>query len=87
MEKLFIVCTFDFSFQSYKDTIEQWLKEEGDEVKLDYDLVKINGNKSHPFNTVSNLEDFQKIFDTERAIEWDKANNCKDIIDKLELVE
>ena len=42
---------------------------------------------SHSFFIFSSLEDFFKMLDTERAREWDKANNCKDIVYKLELVE
>ena len=87
MEKLFIVCTFGCSFQYYKETFKQWVKGQGDGVVMDYDLVKINDHKSHSFYTVSSLEDFAKMLDTERAREWDKANNCKDIVYKLELVE
>ena len=41
MEKLFILCTFDCSFQYYKETIEQWVKEQRDGIVLEYDLVKI----------------------------------------------
>ena len=87
MEKLFIICTFDCSFQYYEETIDQWVKEQGDGIVLDYDLVKINDHKSHSFYTVSSLEEFEKMLDTEWAREWDKANNCKDIVCKLEIVE
>ena len=31
--------------------------------------------------------EFVKMLDTEWAREWDKANNCRDIVYKLELVE
>ena len=40
MEKLFIVCTFDCSFQYYKETVEQWVKKQGDGIVIDYELVK-----------------------------------------------
>ena len=86
MEKLFIICTFDGSFQYYEETIDQWVKEQGDGIVLDYDLVKINDHKSHSFYTVSSLEEFAKMLDIERAREWDKANNSKYIVYKLEVV-
>ena len=63
------------------------VKEQGDGIVIDYDLVKINDHKSHSFYTVSSLEEFVKMLDTEWAREWDKANNCKDIVYKLELIE
>ena len=87
MEKLFIVCTFDCSFQYYEKAIEQWVKDQGDGIVIDFELVKINDHKSHSFYTVSNLEEFSKMLDTEWARGSDKANNCKDIVYKLELVE
>ena len=83
MEKLFIICTFDCSFKYYEETFGDWVKEQGGVIVLDYDLVKINDHKFHPFYTVSSLEDFIKMLDRERAREWDKANKCKDIIYEL----
>ena len=87
MEKLFIICTFYCSFQYYEETVEQWVKEQGDGIVLDYDLVKINDHKSHSFYTVSSLEEFVKMINREWARELDKANNCKDIVYKLEIVK
>ena len=66
-------------------SIEQWVKEQEDGIDIDYDLVK-NNHKSHSFYTVASLEEVAKLFDTEWAREWDKANNCKDIFCKLEQV-
>ena len=86
MQKLFIVCTFDCSFQYYEETIDQWVKEQGDGTFIDYDLVKVNDYKSQYFYSVSSLEEFAKMLDTNWAKECDKANNCKDIVYKLELV-
>ena len=74
-------------FNIIEETVEQWVKEQGDGIVIDYELVKINDQKSHSFYTVSSLEEFAKMLNTEWAKEWDKANNCKDIVYKLEIVE
>ena len=87
MEKLFIICTFDCSFHYYKETVKQWVKEKGEGIVIDYELIKINDHKSHSFYTVSSLREFLNMLDTEWAREWDKANNCRDIIYKIQLVE
>ena len=87
MEKLFIVCTFNCSFEYYEKTIQRWVKEQEERIVIDYELVKINDHKSHSFYTVSSLEEFSEMLNTEWAREWDKANNCKDIVYKLELVK
>ena len=31
MEKLFIICTFDYSFKYYEKTVDLWVKEQGDD--------------------------------------------------------
>ena len=62
-------------------------KEQGEGIFIDYELIKINDHKSHSFYTVSSLEEFLIMFDTEWSREWNKANNCKDIIYKMQLVE
>ena len=87
MEKLFIICTSDCSFQYYEKTIQQWVKEQGEGIVIDYELVKIDDHKSHSFYTVSSLEEFSEMLNTEWAREWDKANNCKDRVYKIELVK
>ena len=47
IENLFIFCTFDCSFQYHKESHKHWVKEHGDVMVVDYDLVKINDHKSH----------------------------------------
>ena len=58
------MCTFDCSLQYYKETIEQLVKEQGDGIVIDYDLVKINDHKYHSFYKFSSLEEFVKMLDT-----------------------
>ena len=87
IEKLFIICTFDCSFQYYEQTVRQWVKEQGEGIVIDYELVKINDNKCHFFYTVSNMEDFSRMLNTEWARGWDNANNCRDVVYKLQLIE
>ena len=41
MEKLFIICTFDCSFQYYEQTVKQWVKEQGEGIVINYELVKL----------------------------------------------
>tara|TARA_B100000212_G_scaffold278422_1_gene218068 strand:+ start:221 stop:322 length:102 start_codon:yes stop_codon:yes gene_type:complete len=33
------------------------------------------------------MEDFSGMLNTEWAREWDKTNNCRDIVYKLQLIE
>ena len=86
MEKLFVVCTFDCSFQYYEETVNQWVKEQGGGIAIGYELVKINDYKSHYFYTVSSLDKFSGLLGNDWAMELDKINNCIDMAYKLELV-
>tara|TARA_B100001989_G_C24395931_1_gene391683 strand:- start:236 stop:544 length:309 start_codon:yes stop_codon:yes gene_type:complete len=86
MENLFIICNFERSFQHYEEIVKQLVKDQGDGIIIDYNCVKINDHNSHSSYTVSSLEEFAKMLNTEWTREWDKANNCKDIVYKLELV-
>ena len=89
MEKLFIVCTFDCSFQYYEETVRQWVKEQGEGIVIDYELVKINNHKSHSFYTVSSLEEFSGMLDSEsvsythlRAHETGRNLVCRLLLEK-----
>ena len=62
--KLFTICTFDCSFQYNGKTVWQWMKVQGKDNVIDYELVKINDNNSHSFYTVSNMEDFSGTMNT-----------------------
>ena len=87
MEKLFIISNFDCSFQYYKETVKRWIKEQGDAIVKDFEIIKINDHKSHSFYTVSSSEEFLMILDSDWAKEWDRDNNCNVNIYKLQLVK
>ena len=61
-----------------------FVKEYGDGVVIDYDFNKINNQKSYSFYNVTSLEAFAKNLDNPFAREWGKANNCKDIVYRIE---
>ena len=47
-------------------------------------ILKGFDHNSHSFYNVTSIEAFAKILDNPFAREWDKANNCKDIVYRLE---
>ena len=79
--------SFDCSFQYFKETFKHWVKDKGEGIVIDYELIKINDHKIHLFYAVSSLEEFLIMLDTEWVREWDKAYDCKNIIYKMQLVE
>ena len=64
-------------FSILRGDIQRWVKEQGEGIVFDYELVKINDNKSHSSYAVSSLDEFAKMLDIEWAREWDKANKVK----------
>ena len=77
---------FDCSFEYYEETIEKFVNEYADVVVIDYDLNKTNDHKSHSFYNVISLKAFAEILYTPFARQWDKENNAKDVVYKLELI-
>ena len=52
----------------------------------DYEFVKVNDHKSHLLINCTNLEKLGAEMESPFAKEWDKKNNCKDVVYSIELV-
>jgi len=55
--------------------------------KTIYEFVKVNDQKSHLLMNVLNMDALCTEMTSDKAREWDKANNCEDIVYRIELVE
>ena len=53
----------------------------------DYEFVKVGKQKAHTFMNVTDWDRFGVCFESEEAKEFDKRNNFKDTVYKIELVE
>ena len=83
-----IVSTFSCTFDSFKNdftilSLEDLCKEFVDA----YEFVKVDEHKSHLLMNVLDMEKLGAAMTCDFAIEWDKRNNCQDIVDKIELSE
>ena len=74
-----IVSTFDCSFENYEKFVVNFHKKEGHEYVEEYELIKVNENKSHLILQVKDLEQFAAATSTSDMKEGDKENGYKDI--------
>ena len=59
----------------------------GKEAVSNYEFVKVNDHKSHLLMYVLNMDALCTEMTSNKAKEWDKANNCEDTVYGIELIE
>ena len=68
-------------FQDNEDTFQKRVKEKGEGIVIDYELVKINDHKSNSFSTVSSLGELERC-----QIQNGLGNEIKLIIGKIHFI-
>ena len=86
MNTLFI-STFSCTFDSFKKDVTGFIADMGKDVVSDYEFVKVSDHKSHLLMNVLDMDELCKKMTSDECTEWDKANNCKDTVYGIELVE
>ena len=82
-----IISTFSCTFDSFKKDVTGFITGMGKEVVSDYDFVKVDEHKSHLLMNVLDMDALCTEMTSDKAKEWDKANNCKDTVYGIELVD
>ena len=82
-----IISTFSCPFDSFKKDVTGFITDMGKEVVSDYEFVKVDEHKSHLLMNVLDMDELCKKMASDECTEWDKANNCKDTVYGIELVE
>ena len=82
-----IISTFSCTFDSFKEDVTGFITDMGKEVVSDYEFVKVNEHKSHLLMNVLDIDALYTEMTSDKANEWDKANNCQDTVYGIELVE
>ena len=82
-----IISTFSCSFEDFKRDVTGFIADMGKEVVSNYEFVKVNDHKSHLLMNVLNMDALCTEMTSDKAKEWDKANNCEDTVYGIELVE
>ena len=74
-----IVSTFGCSFEYFEKFVANFLFKEGHKYVEEYELIKVNENKSHLILEIKDLEGFEAATNIPDMKEWDKENGYKDI--------
>ena len=82
-----IISTFSCSFEDFERDVTGFIVDMGKEVVSNYEFVKVNDHKSHLLMNVLNMDALCTEMTSDKAKEWDKANNCEDTVYGIELVE
>ena len=82
-----IISTFSCSFEDCERDVTGFIADMGKEVVSNYEFVKVNDHKSHLLMNVLNMDALCTEMTSDKAKEWDKANNCEDTVYGIELVE
>ena len=82
-----IISTFSCNFKEFKNEVKGSITDMGKKVVSNYKFVKINKHKSHLFMNVLDMDALSAEMNSDKAKNWDKANECEDTIYKIELVE
>ena len=82
-----IISTFSCSFEDFERDVTGFIVDMGKEVVSNYEFVKVNEHKSHLLMNVLNMDALCTEMTSDKAKEWDKANNCEDTVYRIELVE
>ncbi len=82
-----IISTFSCTFDSFKKDVTGFITDMGKEVVSDYEFVKVDEHKSHLLMNVLNMDALCTKMASDECTEWDKANNCKDTVYEIELVD
>ena len=73
-----IVEDFRKMVKSYEEETKKFISE--------YEIAEINEHKTSMFMNVTDMEALQKLMTSTKMKEWDKANNCLDVVYSLEKV-
>ena len=82
-----IISTFSFSFDDFERDVTVFISDMGKEIVSDYEFVKVSDHKSHLLMNVLDMDSLCTEMTSDKAKEWDKANNCQDTVYGIELVE
>ena len=80
-----IVSTFSCTFEDFEAMVKE-SEEAVSEFISEYELVKVNDHKSIFMCNCSDMEAFEAMMSSPEMKEWDKENNCVDIVYSLEKI-
>ena len=80
-----IVSTFSCTFDDFSALVKE-SEEDFREFITEYEVVKVNEHKSIMMCNCTDMEAFEAMMSSPEMKEWDKENNCVDIVYSLEKI-
>ena len=87
MPNILVVSTFDCPFSDFQAMVKKVDKEQGYVFCSNLEIVKVNENKAIILMNCSDLEKFGAMLEQPELKQWDKDNNCFDVVYNLKLIE
>ena len=85
--KTLIISTFSCTFEAFKNDVSTlFLEDMCKDFVTDYEFVKVNDHKSHLLMNCTDLKKLGAVMEDPFVTEWDKKNNCKDIVYSIEII-
>ena len=82
---LCIVSTYSCTFDDFSALVKE-SEEDFREFITEYEVVKVNDQKTILMRHCSHMEAFEGMMTSPEMKEWDKENNCVDIVYSLEKI-
>ena len=80
-----IVSTYSCTFDDFSALVKE-SEETFREFITEYEVVKVNDHKSIMMCHCTDMESFEGMMTSPEMKEWDKENNCVDIVYSLEKI-
>ena len=80
-----IVSTYSCTFEDFSAIVEEY-EEAFKEFITEYELVKVNDHKSIMMCHCTDMEAMGEMMSSPEMKQWDKENNCVDIVYSLEKI-
>ena len=80
-----IVSTYSCTFEDFTAVVDEY-EESFKEFITEFELVKVNDHKSIIMCHCTDMEAFEAMMTSPEMKEWDKENNCVDIVYSLEKI-
>ena len=80
-----IVSTYSCTFEDFSAIVEEY-EEAFKEFITEYELVKVNDHKSIMMCHCTDMEAMGEMMSSPEMKEWDRENNCVDIVYSLEKI-
>ena len=81
-----IVSTFDCTVDDFKALLKE-MEDDTNEVGSEYEIAEVNKHKAVTLANITDMEGLQELMTSPAVLEWDRANNCVDVIYSLEQME